>query len=382
VSRRTGLVLAGVIAVAVLALGYAWRAPTVAVRKPHSVWTLQDWSGRTLGEFNELDQSTGILATNRDRRRISFGSQIADWQAPLSLPGTDRNLVHHRALIIHDRFDKVALDTATGAEIWRTRVDTETAARDDYSTDGEVLGGDRLALWDRYGPMKALDPNTGRIVWTVPKVDKRLDDIVACAIAEVGPIVCTWTGQHLTRGGLYALDRDTGARLWSTDLPTRSEGGISGPMIDHERIVVLAGDRKVRSWDHDGTLRWTTSMPDAGWHPPVPVPDGTIFVPGRVGYFAQLRASDGHVLWRTHLPGIGWNFTVAPGPPWKVAFESTYDKTRVAVVNLTSRQLYVLHFDQPKELQESSFNIGRYSGRLYLRGGAEHRSRLDAYDDW
>lgn len=347
-----------------------------------SKWTYERWGSDNLTRVSEVAPKTALLATLRSRETVAIGKGgITPWRRPLINALTAPDMIFNNTVVLNDRWDYLALDLRNGGELWRTRIE-DPMGEGDFSVQEQYLAGGQVVIISRGGEAKSIDASTGELQWSSATPDPRWSDLQGCAFYDIGPLVCTWTGDHLRAGGVYALDRNSGEPLWSHDLPTRVEGGIGGPMIDRDRVVVLAGDRKVRSWTHGGELQWTTKMADAGMDRPISIPDGTIFVPGRVGYFAVLRANDGKVLWRTHLDGLAGNFVLTPRAPWKIVFVSSYDNMRAAVVDLERRELYLIRTDQPKEMKANRVAIGPATGRLYLLGTGKYRTRIDAYDDW
>ncbi len=374
--------IAGIGGAAIVGLHCGLVAEPPSQVEVRSHWTYETWGHEPdLVGYTELTTNEGILALYSGRQRIDRGRPEPAWNTDLVAPSVAGDFVFENTVILNARFDYIALDMTTGEELWRTRIE-DPMGEGDFSLQEQHLAGGQVVIISRGGEAKSIDASTGELQWSSATPDPRWSDLQGCAFYDIGPLVCTWTGDHLRAGGVYALDRNSGEPLWSHDLPTRVEGGIGAPMIDRDRIVVLAGDRKVRSWTHGGELQWTTKMADAGMDGPISIPDGTIFVPGRVGYFAVLRANDGKVLWRTHLDGLAGNFVLTPRAPWKIVFVSSYDNMRAAVVDLERRELYLIRTDQPKDMKANRVAIGPATGRLYLLGTGKYRTRIDAYDDW
>lgn len=165
-----------------------------------------------------------------------------------------------------------ALDAATGAVRWHVAVanGNQTA----LAADGRLytIGRDDAGN----GFVDALDPATGRVLWSAPG---------SGTLAVTGRAVYVLSGTG-TAFSLRALDPATGATLW-TSPPVAETGTVSGPVVAGG-VVYVNGSHLYALDATDGTLLWTGSTTGSG--EPVVV-NGEVLVPVRNADFTTtLRA--------------------------------------------------------------------------------------------
>jgi outer membrane protein assembly factor BamB len=239
----------------------------------------------------------------------------------------------------------VALDARTGARRWETSLQLPTGS----PYQGMPFGGNLAAFrdlivvpaWDVYG----LDRNTGSIRWTfdqsddfpgygsvfvsdstVYSVGRRLYALNAAdgqlrfqvdlqerpfRPVVVDSVIYLATRREvlpgvLGNGHVFALDRNTGAVVWSIPIDDPQDsvrGGAVGPVAVADTLVVVAAmNGTIYGVDRaTGTVRWThsgTGSYEAG----VAVVDQTVVVAGSTGIVEGLELSSGRQQWRT-APG-------------------------------------------------------------------------------
>lgn len=193
--------------------------------------------------------------------------------------------------------EAVALDAATGAVRWRTRVDAPVRA-------APTVSGGRVILVTRDDQGFALDAADGRIVWRVSGAtgttgllggsSPAADDIVAVL--------------PFTSGEVTAVIAATGRRIWSAaitggrrGLARANIGDITGdPVIDGETIYAANQSGRLVSIDRrTGNRNWTAN--DGSLNPVVPA-GGSLFLISDRAELLRLDAATGARIWAVQLP--------------------------------------------------------------------------------
>lgn len=187
-----------------------------------------------------------------------------------------------------------ALDLRTGAVVWQTQLPNSVETRGSYS-DG------RLFFSDAADKLHALDAATGEELWTVsrdvpeyftvkgsctPVID---DDAVYCGFSD---------------GALVAIQIDSGDVIWEVDL---SDGKKN--FADVDGAVRVVGDR-IYAASYAGGVYALDRMSGAPiWHSRVEsaadfaISDGRFFVASALGRVVALALEDGEPLWSFKLNG-------------------------------------------------------------------------------
>jgi polyvinyl alcohol dehydrogenase (cytochrome) len=261
-----------------------------------------------------------------------------------------------------------AYDAETGDEVWRF-----------YATPNDETSGAGVGIWstpaiDRKRGMLyvgsgntyaeptapladailAIDYRTGELAWatqfTYPDVFSAGHPIGKDADVGASPNLWRSKGRALVgagdKAGVYhALDRDSGAIVWETEL---TPGGLFGGEIGSAAFV----DKKLIAVSNDppaGTARVFALHPDTGailWEAepfagrifaPVSAVRGVAFVGTDAGVMAALDTRTGETLWSHTAPaqtacgpsivagrvlwGFGFTLFAGPGPGGVIAFE-------------------------------------------------------------
>jgi len=194
----------------------------------------------------------------------------------------------------------VALDAATGAEIWRT------AIGDKYDTQfgngprsTPTVEGDRVYVLASKGAVAALSAKDGAVAWKLELTQ------------ALGSKVPTWgftgsvivdAGKVLLEGGgpegksFVAIDAKSGKVLWTSGNGPEEAGYNSPLAVDiagKREYVHITGD-KVRALDGEGKEVWSHPWPQGETHAtPVFIPPNQIFTSGVEGIGATLLQVDG-----------------------------------------------------------------------------------------
>lgn len=161
-----------------------------------------------------------------------------------------------------DRPDRlVAIEAHSGRVLWRRELappagSLETAV---HLSGGIGSGAGVLLAGTREGVIVALDPANGSVQW-----EAELSSEISAAPVASGRIVIVRTND----GRLYALDADSGNRLWvySSATPPLSLRGAGRPLIDGDRVYAGFSSGKLAALAlNDGEVLWEI---------PVGVPEG------------------------------------------------------------------------------------------------------------
>lgn len=255
----------------------------------------------------------------------------------------------------------VALDAATGEEVWRY-----------WTTEGNDSEGPGVSVWstpavdldrghiyfgtgqhyapptsDRSDSVIALDMTTGEEiwvhqftagdVWALADSDSGLDADVGAPpnLFQVDDTDAVGAGD---KAGVYkALDRDTGEELWSTKL---TEGGLQGGVMASAAVdggsIYVTSNKASTTADlfaldqHTGEIRWQTDV-EGQVVGPVTFANGVVYVADNSGHISGFDAAEGERLWSyetaaqaaggiavvdgTVYGGYGWWLLNAPDEP-------------------------------------------------------------------
>ena len=130
----------------------------------------------------------------------------------------------------------IALDAATGTELWRYKKEIPGDLMQLHPTNrGVALYGDKVYVATVDAHLVALDAKTGKVAWTKQVGDsKALQYMTLAPLAAKGKIMVGSSGGETgVRGYVAAFDAETGRRLWS-----QSRSGE--PLVLSQPGVVLA----------------------------------------------------------------------------------------------------------------------------------------------
>lgn len=270
--------------------------------------------------------SANIGAGNSRRFRISAAPVVADGR-----------------IFTMDAQGVVTATGTNGATLWQ--VETKPAgARSDQSGGGLAHGGGRLAVTTGYGEVLALDPASGAVVWRQKidapasgapavadglvfavgrdgaawairladgRVDWRLPGVPSRTgmIGAAGPAIGDRTVLlPFGNGEVVAALRAGGERVWNAQVQGRRVGrghtfvsDITGdPVIDGATTYI--GNQSGRTVAVDsatGSRRWTAT--EAAYGPVVPVGD-SVFLVSDEARLVRLDAATGQAIWSVEMP--------------------------------------------------------------------------------
>ena len=191
----------------------------------------------------------------------------------------------------------VALDTASGAELW-----TQDLAS--YGGASPTVYDDLLYLVARDGAAWAIDTSNGRIKWQVAG-----PTVAASHIGGPGPAVSDkYAVFPFGTGDVLASFRKGGLRSWSSGLSGARLGlastqvrDLTGqPVIEGSSVYLASSAGRMAAVDLNTGLRiWTAKQGSQGH---ILVAGGAVFAVSDAGNLIRLSKDDGALIWSTPLP--------------------------------------------------------------------------------
>ena len=248
----------------------------------------------------------------------------------------------------------IALDAATGAEIWRrdigspmrtpptlrggrvfaVTVDNKLNVLDAANGDtlwthtgiaeiASILGGGSPAVDGGVvvvpyssGELVALKVENGRVLWTDSLAAVRRTDVVSTLAHIRGrPIIDRGRVIAISHGGLMvAIDLRSGRRIWNKEI-----GGLESPWVVGNYIYVMSNDGELICLSRDdGRVHWVRPLPrwedpknkrdPILWSGPILVSDRLV-VAGSKGEALAISPYSGQILGRVEMPD---NVSVTP----------------------------------------------------------------------
>jgi len=191
----------------------------------------------------------------------------------------------------------VAMDTATGAEIWRQTLDAPaTSSPTVYDGLVYVVSRDNRA-W-------AIETKDGRVKWQLPGTPS-----ISGLVGGAGPAVTDRVAIFpFGSGELVAALRQGGVRIWGSAVSGKRRGPAYANITDITADPVVVGDviytgnqsgRAVAISLNSGERIWTARE---GAYGPVAVAGGSVFLISDQAELIRLDAETGARIWGTELP--------------------------------------------------------------------------------
>lgn len=199
-------------------------------------------------------------------------------------------LAGNALVVANNAGDIIALDRATGKELWRN-TEPGYAIEADLCSDGtRVYAG----CWDRM--VYAVDLATGALVWKAPSKGAEKEGGAAryYSPGDSGPVV---VGDRLFVPDraycLTVLEAATGKQLLSED---KCAAIAAGP--DGKHAYIRQSDGRVTKRTADGTVVWTAQVPTGYVPTPPTVADGYVWMVSGLGTVSCIDDATGQVVWQ------------------------------------------------------------------------------------
>ena len=249
------------------------------------------------GRIFTLDSRTQLVATATNGARI--------WSKDMT-PGFDNNdaasggglAVDGETLYVTTGFGTVvALNTATGDEIWTQRL--EGAA-----TGVPTVQGALVYVVSRDGKAWAIDKTDGRVQWSIPGIPSE-----SGVSGGAGPAVNAKIAIFpYASGDLSATFPRGGVRMWAASLAGQRRGRVyaevvditGDPVIDGNRVYAGSSSGRIAALDAtSGERIWTAT--DGAMNPVWPSGD-SVFAVSDQAELLRLDAATGERIWSIALP--------------------------------------------------------------------------------
>ena len=194
----------------------------------------------------------------------------------------------------------LALDPATGRELWKADLKARLSA-------GPALAGDLVLLGSLDGDVIALKRADGTAVWRA-----QVSSEVLAPPAGAGDVVVART----IDGRVFGLSSADGKRLWSFDrtVPTLTLRGLSPPLIEGNRVLLgMDSGRLAAIQLRDGAPLWEQA---------ISVPSGRTELERLADIDAQLLDADGGVLVASYGGDVSLIDPVDGQSRWRRAIKS------------------------------------------------------------
>jgi serine/threonine-protein kinase len=279
--------------------GHSWARPTVAGD--------QVYFGTGDGQVIARDAATGAPR----------------WAARVGLERVEgaNVVVRGGVVVVSVVRHTVALDAATGRELWRYQAPHDTgvgASGNPGVVAASHLDADEAAVYvPAWGAsVSALDLRTGAVRWVWQPGRAPTDTAASGGLFRSGSMGVRISGDtvfatawhFLVQNGvrseawLLALDRATGRELWRAVLPNARGGTVLGaPALAGRFAIFRTSEVRVYAVDRaTGTLAWQFRADSTRWTPSSQVEafGDAVYVDGGDSHLYALDARDGAVRWR------------------------------------------------------------------------------------
>lgn len=261
---------------------------------------------------NESWSQPGGDANNAPGNLALTGALHQLWSASAGQGSSKTGRVTASPIVFGDRIytldaaANVAAFTLTGSSVFTVSTKPDTTVGLGGYGGGLAADNGRLYVANGYGVVSALDPGTGKAIWT-----KTLDVPVRAAPTAAGDRLYIIT----IDGRFYCLSGIDGSELWSArGLPQSASLMTStSPAVDGDVVVVPYPSGDIMAFKlSDGSTVWTenlsrtrqtsqiASMSDVA-RPAID--DGVVYAIGHAGRMVATQAKTGDRVWSLSIPG-------------------------------------------------------------------------------
>jgi len=249
------------------------------------------------GRVFTLDARAGVAATGADGTVLWRRDLRPDWAGRGAASGGGLAVEGGRLFVTSGYGTLVALDAASGAELWSKRFDAPVTAP-------PAVRGGRVFVVSTDSVGWALEADTGKILWQRAAAPSPAGMVGGAAPAVTEARVFL----PFPSGDVMALTPDTGIEMWRTRIAGRRLGSANALVSDisGDPVVVggtvFVGNRSGRVVALDtasGAERW--SARDGAFGPVWPVGD-SLFLISDLGELVRIAAATGERIWSVPLP--------------------------------------------------------------------------------
>lgn len=318
---------------------YAVEAKTGALKwkeridpHPHAVVTSSPivYNGRLYIGVSSHEEGANLR--NRDYACCTFRGGVAAYDAGSGKQIWRFYTIEEEAKKLGEESNGRAIFGPSGGAVWST-VALDPATSRVYCTTGNQYSGEPTKYIDS---IIALDMNTGKVIWSYQATPSDVF-VIGCRncgpdfdfgttpLTFKGPNGKTLIGAGQKSGWFHAVDSQTGAPVWRTEIgPGSALGGMQfGNATDGERVYAALAHRSggaVAMLDGaTGKIIWKTPSPDKrpNYGPLTVTGRGDnrlVFAGSAAGFIRAYDGKDGRILWEFDTGGaIGGGPTVVDG---------------------------------------------------------------------
>ncbi|MGH7717328.1 MAG: PQQ-binding-like beta-propeller repeat protein [Gemmatimonadaceae bacterium] len=266
-----------------------------------------------------VDDELAIFTTFDESRVVTLDARTGAvrWKRQLPLPAgiptsnlPSANVIAFEDLVIVPAWDLYALDRGTGAVRWVFQ------PPDDFPGAGEVtVSGGRVYATGRL--LYALDAESGALLWRTDLGEQPFYPVVMDGVIYLTTRGAVEPGSNvLGAGHAVALDAATGEVVWRFGMPdvssSRRGGSVGPPFVKGELVLVAGASGRVYALDRrSGTSRWE-GVGSGPYFAGLAVVDQTVIVAGDVGSVEGFDLATGALRWQTR-PGSSVSNTITLG---------------------------------------------------------------------
>lgn len=257
----------------------------------------------------------GGLAAEGDRvfAATGFGTAVAldarsgakAWERKLGAPVRASPTVADGKLYVMTIEGRLfCLSAADGVELWSFRGVPQSASL--FNNVSPAVAEDVVVATFPSGDVVALNPANGEPVWSDVLGASRVGSSIATLSDASRPVI---EGNAVfavgNAGRMIAVDRKSGARLWSL-----SVASIQTPYVAGDSVYVVDSSGRLSSITREaGTVRWSVKLPDdSTWSGPV-LAGNRLWLVSRKGSLVGVDAATGKV---AASRGLGARVMIAP----------------------------------------------------------------------
>lgn len=251
------------------------------------------------GRIFTLDSQSQVVATSTAGETLWARSVIPDTDNARDASGGGLAVSSSVLLATTGFGEVVALDPASGGEIWRQDLNAP-------GTSAPTIIGDLAYVVARDGRAWAIELGSGRIRWTQTSTVP-VSNFAGGAGAAVNGEFAVFP---FPTGEVLASFPEGGLRRWSTVVTGQRTGSAASTISDIAGDPVIVGNRvyvgnvsgRVVALNiANGDRIWTATEGAVG---PVWPAGGSIFMVNDIGELVRLDGDDGTPIWRVELPGF------------------------------------------------------------------------------
>lgn len=251
------------------------------------------------GRVFTLDAESQVVATSTGGATLWSRSAIPPSDNPRDASGGGLAVAGDIVVATTGFGEVVAMDAATGGEIWRQDLDAP-------GTSAPTIHGDLAYVVARDGRAWALELGNGRVRWTqgsTPPVSNFSGGAGAAVTGEFAIF-------PFPTGEVLAAFPEGGLRRWSTVVTGQRPGQAASTISDIAADPVVVGNRiyvgnvsgRVVALElANGDRIWTATEGAVG---PVWPAGGSVFLVNDLSELVRLDGDTGTPIWRTQLPGF------------------------------------------------------------------------------